>query len=145
MKRKIILLCGMIAALSMIVSVMPKASAVTSASDYFWYTEVLAAPTSDGEFLVEFDINATKIMEELGASKIYIYEQQSNGKYEIVKTYTRDDTSELIVANKACAYAKVYYQGTPGVKYFATLALYAKDSNGSETMYCDTRVITAPN
>lgn len=145
MKRKIVRICGMIAALIMIISVMPKASAVTSASDYFWYIEAVAIPTSDGEFIVEFDVSTTKIMEEVGASAIYIYEQQSDGKYEVVETFTRYNTTGLIDTSAACAYGKVYYQGTPGVKYFATVVLYAKDSNGSESRYRDTNVITAPN
>lgn len=132
--------------LLLMIGMIPTANAaITRASDYFAYTDVLAAPTSDGEFLVEFDINATKIMEEVGAEEILIYEQQSSGKYEVVKTFTRYNTTGLIDTNESCAYGKVYYQGTPGVKYFATVALYAKDSDGSETKYRDTRVITAPN
>lgn len=132
--------------MTVVISIIPTANAaITRASDYFWYTEISAVPTENGEFLVEFDINATKTMEEVGAKSIYIYEQQSDGKYELVETFTRYNTDGLIDTNTACAYGRVYYQGTPGVKYFATVALYAKDSDGSETKYRDTRVITAPN
>lgn len=146
MKRKIVSFYSFIIVLSLCVSVIPLANAaLTRSSDYFAYTDVLAKATENGEFLVEFDINATDIMEEVGAKAIYIYEQQSDGKYELVETFTRYNTDGLIDTNTACAYARIYYKGTPGVKYFATVALYAKDNNGSETKYRDTNVITAPN
>lgn len=109
------------------------------ASDYFWYTEVVATPVGNGKFAVEFDINATHIMDKLGATEIIIWERQSDGSYESVKTYT----SGLMDTNTAEAYRRVYYQGTSGVRYYATVALYAKDSSGSETLYSDSRVITA--
>ncbi len=109
------------------------------ASDYFSYTEVVATPVGNGKFAVEFDINATHIMDKLGATEIIIWERQSNGSYESVKTYT----SGLMDTNTAAAYGRVYYQGTSGARYYATVALYAKDSSGSETLYSNTSVITA--
>lgn len=145
MRRWINGLFGIIMVVVMLNSMSVASAAETRASDYFAYTDIVAVPTENGEFLVEFDINATKTMEEVGARAIYIYEQQSDGKYELVETFTRYNTDGLIDTNTACAYGRVYYQGTPGVKYFATVALYAKDSDGSETKYRDTRVITAPN
>ena len=78
-------------------------------------------------------------MQELGAEKIYIWEQQSDGSYENEKTYT----SGLIDKNTAAAYRMITYSGTPGVKYYATVVLYAKDSSGSEKLYSSTNVITA--
>ena len=92
-----------------------------------------------GRVAVEFDINATDIMQELGAEKIYIWEQQSDGSYENVKTYS----SGLIDKNTADAYRMITYYGTSGVKYYATVVLYAKDSSGSEKLYSNTRVVTA--
>lgn len=37
----------------------------------------------------------------------------------------------------------ITYSGTSGVKYYATVVLYAKDSDGSEKLYSSTNVITA--
>lgn len=115
----------------------------TRASDYFAATGVWATATGGGKFVVEFDINATDIMDEVGATKIVIKERQSDGSYDIVKTFTRYNTSGLIEKNSSCAYGKVSYTGTPGTKYYATAKLYAKDSNGSETMYQGSNTITA--
>ena len=78
-------------------------------------------------------------MLQLGADKIYIWEQQSDGSYYNVKTYT----CGLIDTNTAASYRRITYSGTPGVKYYATVVLYAKDSDGSEKLYSSTNVITA--
>ena len=91
-------------------------ASTTRASDYFAYTDVWATALGSGRVAVEFDINATDIM-----------------------TYT----TGLIDKNTSAAYRMITYYGTSGVKYYATVVLYAKDSSGSEKLYSSTRVITA--
>lgn len=120
------------------------ASALAMASDYFWYTCAYATALGGGKVLVEFDIDATHIMEEVGATDVYIYEQQSSGAYKNVYTFISDDYySSMIDTNSAFGNGEVTYQGIPGRKYFATVAVYAKDSEGSETRYYDTNIVTA--
>lgn len=113
------------------------------ASDYFGYTSVRAYAQSGGKILFEVDINATHIMQEVGASDIYVYEQQDDGSWDNVYTFTMDEHPYLIETNTAGAYVDATYQGTVGNKYFATVALYAKDSAGAECLYDDTPVVTA--
>ena len=118
--------------------------ATTRASDYFGSTAVYATALGGGKVLVEFDINATHTMLEVGATDVYIYEQQSNGDYENVYTFTSDEYySDMMDTNSAFGNGEVTYQGISGRKYFATVAVYARDSQGSETRYYDTYVITA--
>ena len=94
-------------------TVSASAQSSKRASDYFSYTRVVATPLGDGEFAVEFDINATHIMDRLGATEIvYLGTAKVNGSYEDVKTYT----SGLIDTNTSAAYRRVNYQGTPGVQ-----------------------------
>ncbi len=140
MKRKFVHVLSFIFLFTFIFNMAPTVSASsTRASDYFAFTEVWATPQGNGKFIVEFDITATHKMDVLGADKIYIWEQQSDGSYDNVRTYT----SGLTDTNTADAYRKITYYGTSGVKYYATVVLYAKDSSGSEKIYSDTRVITA--
>lgn len=140
MKKRCVHLLSAIICCIIFVGTIPVANASTDrASDYFWYTDVWATSQGNGKFLVEFDINATHKMDQLGAEKIYIWEQQSDGSYDNVKTYT----SGLIDTNTAASYRRITYSGTPGVKYYATVVLYAKDSDGSEKLYSSTNVITA--
>lgn len=117
--------------------------AATNASDYYSSTSVYASAPGGGDVLIEYDVNATDFMDEVGVKKITIWEQQSDGSYSIVYTFTRYNTSGLIVYNAISHCGGVTYHGTSGVKYFATVQFYAKDENGNESLHFDTRVVTA--
>lgn len=119
--------------------------AAARASEYFSCTAVYATALDDGEILIEYDIDPTHTMLECGAKIVYIYEQQSNGKYEVVCTYRMEDYPDMIQHDTIIGDGEVTYQGTPGRKYYALVGLYAKDSYGSETIYFETYVVTARN
>ena len=139
-------LTALVCALLMVLSLPGVASAATPrASYYFSYTDVRAYAKENCEILIEFDINATHGMLEVGAKRVYIYEQQSDGGYEIVHTfyYTDEGYYDLMMdTNTAFGAGEVSYYGTPGVNYYAKCALYARDSSGSETMYFNTLIVT---
>ena len=120
-------------------------TAFARASEYFGCTAVYAFALDDGEILIEYDIDPTHRMLECGARVIWIYEEQSNGKFEDVFTYHMDDYPEMIQHNSIIGDGEVTYQGTPGLQYYALVGVYAKDANGSETMYFYTKVVTARN
>lgn len=141
--KKHIRLLSVVLALALMFSMIPLANAVeTRGSDYFAAHVVQAFAIGNGKVLVEFDIDATDMMDEIGASKIRIYEQQSNGTYTNVYTYTRDDDG-MMFYNDCFANSDVTYQGIPGRKYYATVSLYCKDNTGSETITRNTNVVTA--
>lgn len=141
-KRLISLLC----ALLMILSLPGVAFAATPrASYYFSYTDVRAYAKENCEILVEFDIDATHTMLEVGAKRVYIFEQQSDGSYEIVHTfyYTDEGYYDLMMdTNSMFGTGEVSYYGTPGVNYYAKCALYARDSSGGQTLYFNTLIVT---
>ena len=141
MKKMISLLCALLILMNL--SGVALANVVPRASDYFGCTDVYATAMGNGKILVEFEVDATHTMLEVGAKKIYIYEQQSDGSYDNIHTFSKDTTSGMTETNSAFADGAVTYQGVSGRKYFATAALYARDSNGSETLYFDTYIITA--
>ena len=113
------------------------------ASAYFSATDVRAYAKSGGKILFEIDIDATHTMQELGASEIYVYEQQDDGSWDNVYTFTMDEHPYLIETNTAGAFVDATYQGTVGKNYFATVACYAKDSSGYEVLMFDTPDVTA--
>ena len=113
------------------------------ASDYFSFTDVRAYAKSGGKILFEIDIDATHTMQELGASEVYVYEEQDDGSWDNVYTFTMDEHPYLIETNTVGAYVDATYQGTVGKRYFATVACYARDSTGAEGLYFDTPVVTA--
>ena len=119
-------------------------SSSTYGSSYFGSTDVRAYAEGNGTILVEFDINATHTMLEVGATYIYIYEQQSDGSYQIVHTFkSTEHYSEMMNTNSAFFEGDVYYyNGTPGVNYFATCFFYARDAYGSESRPYNTILVT---
>lgn len=143
MKKRIIsLFCAILVIMSLpgialAVEVTPRAS------DYFGYTSVRAYAKPGSKILIEIDVDATHTMQQVGASKVYIYEQQSDGSYDIVYTYTKEAYPSLIWTNSSCAYVDVTYQGVAGRKYYAYVGCYAKDSSGAETLFDATYVVTA--
>ena len=122
---------------------VPMACAALDASAYFAATDAVAYAEEDGKILIEADACATDIMEEVGVKSITIYEKQSDGNYDDVHTYTRYNTSGMISTNDYSHFKSLTYQGTIGTKYYAEIAFYAKDSDGSETLCYDTNVVTA--
>ena len=143
MKKKIAsLLCVLLVIFGMPATVC--ASEVTPrASEYFSYTSVHACAIGNGKVCIEIDINATHMMDEVGASVVHIYEKQTNGSYKEVYKYTKAAYPNLIVEDSFFGYVDVTYQGTSGKEYYAIVGCYAKDSTGSETLYFYTNVITA--
>ena len=134
----------LIAALTLTLTLLvPAACAAENASYYFSVTSAVACAEADGKIYVEGDCMGTGMMDEIGIKSITIYEQQSDGYYDPVHTYTRYNTSGMIIYNNYEHFKSVTYQGTVGTKYFAEIAFYAKDSDGNETLYCDTNVVTA--
>ena len=141
MKKRLL---SLFSAILLLASLSTVASAADiRASAYFGATDVRAYAENNGVILFEIDVDATHTMQEVGASEVYVYEQQSNGDWELVYTFAKTSHSFLIWRNSSCAYVDARYQGTIGKKYFASVACYAKDSSGYEKLMFDTPVVTA--
>ena len=144
MKKNARRLCGLAAVLTLALSIMvPMACAAEQASDYFAGTSAVAYAEADGQIYIEGDCSGTDLMDEIGIESITIYEKQSNGYYDDVYTYTRYNTSGMISYNDYEHFKSITYQGTVGKKYYAEIAFYAEDSEGNETLYHDSNVVTA--
>lgn len=141
MKKRLL---SLVFAMLLLVSLSTAAYAVNArASDYFGATSVRAYAKSGGRILFEVDIDATHTMQEVGASEIYVYEQQNDGSWDNVYTFTMDEHAYLIETNSMGACVDATYQGTVGKNYYAAVACYAKDQNGTERLYDNTPVVTA--
>ena len=140
MKRRAI---ALLFAILLITSISGFATA--RASEYFSFTDVYATALDDGEVLIEYDIDPTHRMLECGARAVWVYEQQSNGDYEEVFEYLMEDYPDMIQYDSIIGDGQVTYPGTPGKKYYALVALYAKDQYGSEIISFYTNVVTARN
>ena len=143
MKNRIVsLICALVIIMGLPATAC--ASEVTPrASEYFSFTDVRARAAGDGKVRIEIEINATHMMDEVGASYIYIYEQQSDGTYDMVYTFRKTAYPSMIVEDSFFGYVDVTYQGIPGHRYYAYVGCYAKDSNGAETLFFSTNSVVA--
>ena len=144
MKKSARQICGLAIVLTLALTLLvPMACAAEQASDYFSVTSAVAYAEADGKIYVEGDCCGTGTMDEIGIESITIYEKQSDGYYDDVYTYTRYNTSGMISYNNYEHFKSVTYQGIVGKKYYARIAFYAEDSEGNETLYHNSNIVTA--
>ena len=99
----------------------------TSGSAYF-------SNVSSEKVDVWFDVNATGMMTELGASKIKVQQSSDKVNWTTVQTYYKADYSQM-TANGAFTYAaSVPFYYTDGYYYRAVVTLYARNSSGTGEM-----------
>lgn len=124
--------------LTLLFSITIPASA--RASEYFHRTYVKATDIGSGVIRILVDVGATETMQELGATQVIVYEKQSDGSYDPVKTYTRSEYPSLISYNRASHASYITHYGTPGKSYYALCAFYAKNSSGSQIKWSSSNV-----
>lgn len=127
-KQKLISLslCVIILAFTLAIPASARASA------YFSYTNVYADDIGSGTIRIKVHVLGTGTMQEIGATQVIVYEEQSDGSYDPVRTYTRNNYPSLISYNRASHISYVTHYGTPGKSYYALCAFYAKNSTGSQ-------------
>jgi len=132
MKRFATFLC-LILVLSVCV-VLPASAeeAAPYASKFFMSRDAYLHRTSDTSFQAWFEVTAMRGMAELGADYIEIERSSDGVNWSVVKTYDRDDYSNMIKYNTSnhCSYV-TYSEAESGYQYRMYVNLYAKDSSGN--------------
>lgn len=121
------------------------AAATTQSS---WYLDAYRAWLSTGDngaIGVVVQVQATTDMDEIGASRIQLFESKDGGEsWETVKIYLKSIFPQMVDTNIYIYYdTPVTYAGTPGYQYYAIVSMYAGDSTGSDTRHYVTGVVTA--
>lgn len=143
MKKRFLALFCSVSVLLCLTTAAWAANPGARASAYFGATSVRAYAQSGGKILFETDINATHTMQEVGVSEIAVFEKQSDGTWDEVYLFTKEEHPYLIETNSIGACIDATYQGTVGKDYYALVACYAKDSDGYEKLYGETPTVTA--
>ena len=143
MKRTCKRLTAGLLALMLLSSTCLASTASTLPSRHFARTEVWCTAMGNGILTVEYDINATETMDELGVLYVTFYQQQSNGSWAQVMTYDWNNISGLTESNAYTKEGRLWYQGVAGAKYYAEVGCYAKLGSRDATLAQNTRVITA--
>ena len=81
-------------------------------------------------FQVWGEVTAVGPMDKLGMSSITVQRSSDNQNWTDVKTYTKENNSNLVASNTTCHEAYVTYVGTAGYYYRAKITLYAENSTG---------------
>lgn len=83
--------------------------------------------------LVDFTINGTDIMKNIGAESIVYYKWGTFG-WEYIDQYDADDTDiwgeEMSVSDAPHYGTTIRYQGEPNQEYLVTVTVYAEDYDG---------------
>jgi len=113
----------------------------TRASMYFMASSVYFWHTSGSNYEIWFDVTAKGRMYELGASKIVVERSTDEVNWESVKTYYKEDYSQMTGSSTTSYDNYVPFTATTGYSYRAIVTLYARNSSGTGTMRETTTVL----
>lgn len=117
-------------------------TAESRASDYFWASSVYFWNTSGRNYEIWFDVSAVGTMAELGTSKIQVQRSTDESNWTTVRTYYKEDYSQMIKTNTSHHDDCVSFTATAGYSYRAVVTLYAKNSaGGTGTMRTTTALL----
>ena len=116
-------------------TVDPRASMFFSASSvYFWNT-------SGNNYQIWFDVTSKGTMTELGASEIQVQRSTDERNWTTVRTYYKENYSQMTDTNTTRHADCVSYTATSGYSYRAIVTLYARNSSGSGYMQEVTEIL----
>ena len=107
-------------------------AAESRASNYFAMTSTYLERVSGSKIEIWFDVTAVDRMDELGVQKIKLQRSTDKSNWTTIKTYDRDDYSQMICTNTAFHSDCVTYTSASSHYYYrAYVEFYAKKGNGS--------------
>lgn len=123
--------CLLVVAIVLAVPALAGENGGQRSSYYFMsYSVYLWEPTNEAWF----DVTAVDTMDELGVSKIKIQRSTDQSNWTTVKTYEKEDYSQMVEENSSSMANCVPYTFTNGYYYRGVVTLYAKKGNGTGEM-----------
>ena len=112
------------------------ALATTEASQYLSFYSAYIS-TSGNTINVNFVVRGTRIMDQIGATEIYLYEKTSStGSWTLVQTFLYTDSayaSDMMDSNASFKDDYVSYSGNSSYQYKAYVTVYAEKDGGSDS------------
>ena len=112
-------------------------------SDYITRGNATVSAVGNGKLSITIKTYATGRMQEIGASRVIVYEKQSNGTKRAVYTVTKEQMNSLVTQNRQTYTAILSYQGVSGKSYYVTAYCYAKNANGEDTLKASSDTVRA--
>ncbi len=110
--------------------------ATLEASQYLSYYNAYITKTGN-TIKVNFVVQGTKVMDQIGATEIYLYERpNSSSSWTLVQTYLYTDSayaSDMMDSNASFKIGDVSYSGTSSYQYMAYVTVYAEKNGGSDS------------
>ena len=104
------------------------------ASNYFMGYGAYLEEATSSSFEVWFTVTAVGTLEKLGVNYIDIERSSDGVNWSVVKTYTKEDYSNLVTSNAFYHSGHITYSNREsGYQYRAYVNFYAKNSAGTAT------------
>ena len=124
---------------------IPAYAAETRASDRIVRSTVTLSKKSNGDLSVYFSVQATGIMEKIGASSVVIQRSYGNG-WVTEYTFNTSNTPALLVENSDWhGMVLTYSPRYTGVEYRTVVMIYVKDAAGTSTQQLTSRTMQTEN
>lgn len=112
---------------------IPAHAVETRASDRIYHSTATLSKASNGDLSVYFSVQATGIMEKIGATSVAIQRSSGNG-WVTEYTFNTSNTPTLLVENSDWnGMVLTYPPRFTGVEYRAVVMIYVKDARGIST------------
>lgn len=120
---------------------IPAYAVETRASDRIYYSTATLSKASNGDLSVFFSVQATGVMEKIGATSVAI--QRSSGSGWVTEyTFNTSNTPTLLRENKdRHSMVLTYSPLFTGVEYRAVVMIYVKDATGISTQQLVSRTV----
>ena len=92
-----------------------------------------SAALSSGTIVIEFDVDVTRTVSQMGAGCIVLQAKSSSGKWTNVAYYYPVDYPDVVAYNRRSHECSVSYAGTIGRQYRGIVTVYAKDTNREDS------------
>lgn len=141
MKRFLRSICVVLICMILFHSVVYAAENVDArASNFFIRHITYIEKVTTRQFEVWFSVVAVESMDELGVKRIIVQRSSDGENWTAMKTFEKEDYSNMICTNTVSHSGYVTYWGTPGYYYRALVCYYAKNGAniGEYDTYSDT-------
>lgn len=135
-----------ILALCMVLSLVITTYAATRASAHLDSYRASLTPKSSSRIAITVDVDGTGLMDDIGATKIYVYKSTDNEHFYLLRTFDSKDCPAMMKHNVYYYYdTPIIFQGVSGYYYYAHVDVYAAKDGGSSTRSYTTSSVQASN
>lgn len=135
-----------ILALCMVLSLVITTYATTRASAHLDSYRASLTPKSSSRIAITVDVDGTGLMDDIGATKIYVYRSTDNEHFYLLRTFDSKDYPAMMKHNVYYYYdTPIIFQGVSGYYYYAHVDVYAAKDGGSSTRSYTTSSVQASN